>query len=343
MDVETELTFARDGDRNPAAWPDAVLPVFERAVTCSYASLTSKRSPVTWAVTPFPGEDGRTIDLSTGLTYPLKAERARRNPHVALLFSDPVGTGLDDPPIVLVLGQATVRDRDLQTNSDRYLRLQMAKLPAAWRGVPRFLIRQQSWYWARVWVLITPERILWWPNRSLDRAPKKWRAPRTTFVPPSDPPPFGAPLPRTPGDEFDTHDRATDALVRFGAPDLTVVGHDRFPYPFPVEAVGLEPDGFVLAVPPHAPAEAVGRACLTFHVHKANFDGQENAVFTGRCEPVGEHTLFRIEKVLPDFSLPGGRVSRARAFLGQRRRLAGVLEAECKRRGGTVPRVHLPR
>src|ERR671932_2116676 len=83
---------------NPAGWPEELLPLFERAITVEYASLTRANTPVTYPVTPYVGEDGRTLDVSTGLTYPAKAERARRNPKVALLFADPVGAGLADPP-----------------------------------------------------------------------------------------------------------------------------------------------------------------------------------------------------------------------------------------------------
>ncbi len=73
-----------------------------RFVTTEYASLTSSSAPITWPVTPYRGVTGRTVDVATGLTYPLKAERARRNPKVALSFSYPAGSGIDRP--------ATVRD-----------------------------------------------------------------------------------------------------------------------------------------------------------------------------------------------------------------------------------------
>ncbi len=73
------------------SWPAELGEVFERELTCEYASLTRSGSPVTLPSTPYVGNG--TLDVSTGLTYPAKAERARRNPKVALLFADPIGAG----------------------------------------------------------------------------------------------------------------------------------------------------------------------------------------------------------------------------------------------------------
>ncbi|WP_405088511.1 pyridoxamine 5'-phosphate oxidase family protein [Microbispora sp. NBC_01389] len=103
-------------------WPREAAELFGRAVVCEYASLTRDGRPVTWPVTPYVGRDG-TLDVSTGLTYPDKAERARRNPRVALLYSDRCsdaeGSGAGRAPVVLVQGRATVRDADLQAGTDR--------------------------------------------------------------------------------------------------------------------------------------------------------------------------------------------------------------------------------
>src|ERR687886_732155 len=96
-----------------AGWPEALVPLFERAITVEYTSLTAAGRPITVPITPYLEADGTTLDVSTGLTYPAKAERARRNPKVSLLFADPVGSRLVDPPVVLVQGLATVRDADL--------------------------------------------------------------------------------------------------------------------------------------------------------------------------------------------------------------------------------------
>jgi hypothetical protein len=125
---------------NPAGWPDALTQVAERFVTCEFATLTRKNTPITYPLTPYLGEDGRTIDVSTGLSYPAKAERARRNPKVGMLFSNPAGSGIENAPVVLVLGEATVRDSDPQAAMDRYVRLGMTRFPEAYKGQPRFLI-----------------------------------------------------------------------------------------------------------------------------------------------------------------------------------------------------------
>jgi hypothetical protein len=114
--------------------PIEVWQVLDRSITVEYTSLTGAGTPVMVPVTPYVADDRSTLDVSTGLTYPAKAERARRDPKVSLLYSDPLGSGLVRPPVVLVQGLATVRDANLQANTDRYVRLTMEKVPAAYRG-----------------------------------------------------------------------------------------------------------------------------------------------------------------------------------------------------------------
>ena len=64
--------------------------MFARSVTAEFSSFNRAGSPVTIPTIPYVGENG-TLDISTGLTYPTKAERSRRNPQSSLLFADPVG------------------------------------------------------------------------------------------------------------------------------------------------------------------------------------------------------------------------------------------------------------
>lgn len=130
-------------------------------------------------------------------------------------------------------GLATVRDADLQANTDRYVRLGMAKFTDTYEG-PKFMLRSLAWYFARIWVQVTPTRILWWPEGRVGESPREWTAPEGTDAPPSDPaPPGGQPAAWI---EKPTERRnATGQAAReFPFRDLTFVGRDGFPVCLPV-------------------------------------------------------------------------------------------------------------
>jgi hypothetical protein len=327
---------------NRAGWPEELIPVFERALTCEFASLTKAGAPITWPMNPYLGDDRRTIDISTGLTYSAKAERARRNPKVSILFSDPVGSGLEKMPHVLVQGMATVRDADLQAGADRYARLALGKYPSAYKTAPNFLLRRQQWYFTRIWILVTPLRILWWPGGDTESAPETWQAPEGTEAPPSDPAPKGPGLGRWQPDPPDWTDAAGSAIRYMGMPVLTVVDERGWPVPFRAKSVASDQDGFALQLGKGMPAIPSGPACLTFHLHSEVFTGQRNTSFTGEAEPREDGAFFKIHSVLPDFSLPENRFEMTLALMSAQRKLAPRLKREAERRGQAVPRVNLP-
>jgi hypothetical protein len=66
---QTESTIS---DSHPAGWPSEVVSLFQRAITTEYASLTARGAPLTYPVTPYIAEAGRTLDVSTGLTIPAR-------------------------------------------------------------------------------------------------------------------------------------------------------------------------------------------------------------------------------------------------------------------------------
>jgi hypothetical protein len=329
---------------NPAGWPEELLPLFERAITVEYASLTKAGAPITYPLTPYVGEDGRTLDVSTGLTYPAKAERARRNPKVALLYSDPLGSGLDGAPVALIRGMATVRDSDLQANTDRYVRLSMAKLPDTYKGQPRFLLRSVAWYYARIWIQVTPTHVLWWPEGRLDEPPLEWSAPEHTNAPASDPAPPGKQPASWVDQPSDWRAAAERAMRELPFRDLTFVGADGFPVCLPVTEISLEAEGFRLNVPRLADATPEGPACLTFHAHDAGFSYQENRVLVGHVSPREDGTLvLEAERLLGDWSISENKLSFMFDFMFRKgRQLRPRLKAESARRGQSIPKVRFP-
>src|SRR5918999_1433703 len=116
--------------------PAEVQRVFDRFVTTEFTTVDGRGQPITWPLTPYYAPGDPCIDVTTGLGYPKKANDARANPKVAMLFSDPTGCGLEAPPQVLVQGTAEVDDRDLDANRKRYKREFAVKLPDAQAEMP---------------------------------------------------------------------------------------------------------------------------------------------------------------------------------------------------------------
>jgi hypothetical protein len=326
--------------------PQELVPVLMESGVCEYASLKKNGTPITSPVIPFPGEDGRTIDVQTGLTYATKAERARNNPHVCLLYSEPKTSPVESPPTVLVYGQATVYDSDLQANTDRYARLMPTKFQLI-RQIPAFILRRATMYLARIWIAVTPLKLLWWPEGDMGAAPQQWHPPEGTQAPPSDPPPEPLPTPYKPLADPPTDWRLeiAYALDRLGTPILTVVDEDGYPVPFRVRGGFQVADGVHLDLPLAMPTNARGRACLTFHTMEVK-DGEvvsnENMSFVGEVSGDGGDVLFKVERCLPCLSAkrdPAGLFSLLLGFLRMRKRL----EVEAARRGQLVPIVRLPK
>ncbi|WDZ84219.1 pyridoxamine 5'-phosphate oxidase family protein [Micromonospora cathayae] len=78
--------------------------------TCELVTVGRDGSPAAWPTSGMVRADG-TILLTTSIGYPQKAFNVRREPRVALLFSDPTGSGLTDPAQILVRGVADCPDQ----------------------------------------------------------------------------------------------------------------------------------------------------------------------------------------------------------------------------------------
>jgi hypothetical protein len=310
-------------------------------VTTEYASLTRAGAPITWPVTPYRRDDRSTIDVSTGLTYPLKAERARRDPRVALSFSFPAGSGLADPATVLVQGLATVRDADLRETSSSYLRSSMERFPDSFASIPRFQLARMDWYWTRMWVEVTPVRVWWWDHGDLRLAPRTWSAPSDITAPPSDPAPPGrgpGAWRRAPAPAWQR--RTAGVLDRLGLPVLTTV--DDAGWPLPVRALAAEAteEGFRVELP-EGVRVAAGPAFVSFHSHGEVFDGQENVGLSARVQPAstaGARVVdVQVERALSDWGISSNPLRSAFGMWRAGRGLRPRLRAEAARRGVRLP------
>src|SRR6266508_3620277 len=87
--------------------PPDVKAVLEEFYTCEFTTVNSQGQPLTWPTEPYYSEPEGQLIVTSSIAFPVKAYNARRHPQVSLLYSDATGSGLDDPPGVLVQGKVS--------------------------------------------------------------------------------------------------------------------------------------------------------------------------------------------------------------------------------------------
>jgi hypothetical protein len=305
--IETEADAdLRSGLGVTSSLPQDVRDVVERFITCEYATVDATKQPIAWPVTPYYRSGAPTIDVTTGLGYPKKAEDARRNPRVAMLFSDPTGSGIEAGIRVLVQGTAEVDDRNLVENRERYWRESWEKLPGMRSMHPPHVVRGIfNWYYTRLYVKVRPERVFVWPDGDVGREPavldsriEEVKSGHSEGPLEAHPAPGGGAL-------------AWDARIeelgrRHPRAVLAWVAPDGFPLAVRVPvradrerrriAIEAEPAGLPLLE---------GPACLTAHAHDPTFSWQENFQLRGDLVRSSEGGWSLVpRRLLGGFELP---------------------------------------
>jgi len=314
--------------------PDPVCEAFERFITTEFTTIDARRQPITWPVTPYYSHGAPTIDVTTGLGYPKKADDAARNPRVALLFSDPTGSGIESGRKVLVQGTAEVDDRDLEANRERYAREAARKLPATVKmNPPKPLRRPLNWYYARIYIKVRPERVFVWhdgdvtkPPEVLDSYLEEVRSGHVEEPPEPHAPALGGAV------AWDSRIEQIGTTYETGV--VSWVGPDGFPISV---RVPLELDRAAkrirLGAAPAGLPVAAGRACVTVHRHGPSFTWQEN--FQVRGDLVAEGGCWAVvpHKLVGGFELPRGP-ARLRNFVRKHRRFYRTAKRRLAERSG---------
>jgi hypothetical protein len=310
---------------NANSLPVPVRQLIEAAISMEFATVSAAGIPIDTPTFAFCDTAGGSMDLATGLAYPAKAERARRNPKVGLLIE-----GLPGEPVVAIAAQAAVRDADIQANVDRYIAETSAYFEMYSGGNPWSVARQATWYWSRIFIRCLPLRILWWPDATaMDEPAREWHAPTGTVPPRSDPAPETAisPAPQWPSRPW--QERVTEAFA-LGLPHLTVLDADGYPLPVRTRRVERAEGGFSLDVPTGARWVKAGPASLCFL-------GTIN--FLGHVEPRAGTATFRVERVLPTLPTVADPRELWQPSEGTRQAFTSRLARELERRGLPMPQV----
>lgn len=231
--------------------------------TCEFATLTRDGTPIAWPTATLRRDDG-TFLVTACVAFAQKALNVRRDSRVALLFSDPTGSGLDGAEQVLVSGTAVCSEEivtspsgdeaywsmlfDRQPDSRRYV-----DLPARWL---------MDWYYLRLMITVTPTDITTRPPLSV----RPGDLPSVTDS--------GVSLP------------GADILARF--PTAVLGAPDASGAPLLMRTrVRATHDGFLVEPAPDCDVVA-GSATLLVHRHDDRLADLYNAVVRGELQRSGD-------------------------------------------------------
>ncbi|HAF10231.1 MAG TPA: pyridoxamine 5'-phosphate oxidase [Chloroflexi bacterium] len=155
--------------------PAEVGAVVREFRSCEFSTLARDGTPVTWPTMPFFEPDWRRFLITSSIGLAQKAVNIRRDPRVAMLFSNPTGSGLVSPPFVLIQGDAEAPEElgQLDERFESMTRLLFERQPfgiTLMGALPGPLRHLADWYCWRILVYVRPRRIRWWPQGNFGRA-----------------------------------------------------------------------------------------------------------------------------------------------------------------------------
>ena len=153
--------------------PSQVQAALQSFFTCECTTINRGGEPLTWPTEPFFDAEAGEIIITASIAFPVKALNARRNPRVSLLFSDPTGSGLDDPPSVLVQGDAEVAESlEWTPRSREHFRLSVLRQPDSQQFIANPVARRLfTFYFQRLTITVRPRRILVWRHGDFSALP----------------------------------------------------------------------------------------------------------------------------------------------------------------------------
>jgi pyridoxamine 5'-phosphate oxidase-like protein len=267
---------------------DAVVAGF---FTCEFTTLDGQGRPVTWPVEPYYERETGELIVTASIAFPVKAHNAARNPRVAMLFSDPTGSGIGAAPAVLIQGRAQVSEaREWTPHAREHFRQSVLRQPASRTFVRNALARKLfTFYFQRLNIVVRPERALVWPERDFAQMPVEIGAlvaPTTAAQP--------GPLSTQ---EWNT--KLAARIVAYNSAVVSCVDSSGYPTSARCDATVEAADRVIRlnALPP-SQAAWCGPASVLFHRHDAELEQQYQLQVRGTLEPSRDAHILRVARFL---------------------------------------------
>jgi hypothetical protein len=283
---------------DPVRWSDDVDEVMKGDLTAAVAYLTPAGGAVVTAISTLGNvrRDAGQVAFTTSLGFPRKLERILADPHVALAFHAREHGFSASPAFVLAQGGASV---DLQPRRE-----QLDALLPNWERYLGKMIRGPVWdrllheyYFERVFVDITIERIVAWPDLNAAGAMKVTGPAWPGDAKPQQPPRNGT------GPRVDV-DRVAARIAKLPHRVLAFQGADGFPVVVPVAVDGHDPAGLRLGAAPGLLPPGGRRAGLLTHAYRPQLVGLATRTCTGWLEVADDGSALYAPHTAKGFVAP---------------------------------------
>jgi hypothetical protein len=306
--------------------PDVHLPadlarVVDAYRTCELLTVTSSGIPIAWpTVSMYRPEDG-TFLITTSIALPQKAFNIRKDPRVALLFSDPTASGLTDPPQVLVQGTAVCPDEvvtEVAPLADLWVRLRQRQPESKAYTANALTRRLFDWYFMRLVITVTPTAVR---TRPALAAPEPLGTPGSpaSGSPATGSDPYADVAGRLPG----FHSAVLCGFDAAGAPTLVRVRPTAAP----------DDRSFTVRVPDGVSLRP-GSASLLCHSHDEHLWNLRSFAAVGELSGAGGDRRFVVQRVIP-----GSAAQRPADIVRMMRQLRRVAKRYLQRRGLARPSI----
>lgn len=285
---------------------DEMADLVDRYLTCELTTVSGSGVPITWPTVAYLNPASDTFTITTSIGLPVKAFNVRRNPKVAMLFSDATGSGCTSLPQVHVQGIARCPDEVVTAPEElaeywrRVYNLQPAGHLYGSNPVLRWLF---DWYYRRLVILVTPSHI--WTEEPVAVCDTLTKA-------------------ASPGSATGAYSEVLKRLPRYNSAIVSWL--DSNGAPTSVRAALSPTDEGSVRVENPASDIRPGPASILCHSHDTKLWNQRSFVATGHLNNAGYHWTFSPERFVPGMSrnpvemikfLRGAR-SRAKNYLAQR-------------------------
>jgi hypothetical protein len=263
---------------DPVRWPDQAEEVISGDMTVAAAYITPAGGAVVTAVSTMGTKqrDAGVVGFTTSLGFARKLDRIIRDPRVALAYHAREHGFSASPVFVLAQGRASVDTRPSRERLEALIPRAELFYGTIKRG-PVWDRLLREYYYERVFVDITIERITTWPDLSASGDPQVTGAAWPGPAGPQEPPKKGT------GPRIDV-DRVAGRIATLPHRVLAYRGRDGFPVAVAVELAGHDAAGLRLVTAAGLLPPGARRAGLLTHAYRPQLIGLSTRVFTGWLE-----------------------------------------------------------